>query len=41
MDPDEVMLECEDKMEKAITFLKDEYRTIRTGRASKRTWRKR
>jgi ribosome recycling factor len=34
MDPDEVMLECEDKMEKTITFLKDEYRTIRTGRAS-------
>jgi len=34
MDADEAMLECEDKMEKTITFLRDEYRTIRTGRAS-------
>jgi len=34
MDADEVMLECEEKMEKTIVFLKDEYRTIRTGRAS-------
>jgi len=34
MDPDEAMLDCEDKMEKTIGFLKDEYRTIRTGRAS-------
>ncbi len=34
MDPDEVMLECEAQMEKAVEFLKGEYRTIRTGRAS-------
>ena len=33
MDPDEVMLECEERMEKAVEFLKNEYRTIRTGRA--------
>lgn len=34
MDPDEIMLDCEDRMEKTVEFLKGEYRTIRTGRAS-------
>ena len=34
MEPDEVMLDCEDRMDKAVDFLKGEYRTIRTGRAS-------
>jgi len=34
MDGDEVILGCEDKMDKAVEFLKSEYRTIRSGRAS-------
>ncbi len=34
MDGDEVMLDCEERMEKAVVFLKAEFRTIRSGRAS-------
>ena len=34
MDGDELILDCEDKMSKAVEFLKSEYRTIRSGRAS-------
>ena len=34
IDLDEVLLECEDHMEKGIAYLKDELRGIRTGRAS-------
>jgi len=34
MDGDEVLLDCEDRMEKAVEFLKTEYRSIRSGRAS-------
>lgn len=31
---DDVLLEAEDKMDKALEFLKQEFRTVRTGRAS-------
>ena len=31
---EEIALEAEERMEKAVTFLRSEYRTIRTGRAS-------
>jgi ribosome recycling factor len=31
---DDILLEAEEKMENSVRFLKDEYRTIRTGRAS-------
>ncbi len=31
---DEIEFECEELMEKAVTFLRQELRTIRTGRAS-------
>ncbi|MDK1031044.1 MAG: ribosome recycling factor [Planctomycetia bacterium] len=31
---DDIMLEAEDRMEKAVEFLKSELRTVRTGRAS-------
>ena len=34
MDIDEIILEAEEKMEKAVEFLRAEYRTVRTGRAS-------
>ncbi|MBN1766763.1 MAG: ribosome recycling factor [Sedimentisphaerales bacterium] len=34
MDIDEISLETEDRMDKAVDFLRHEYRTIRTGRAS-------
>ena len=34
MSSDEIQLESENKMQKAIDFLRSEYRTIRTGRAS-------
>jgi len=34
MSSEEIYLEAEDKMEKAVEFLRHEYRTIRTGRAS-------
>ena len=34
MSLEEISLEIEEKMSKAVTFLKSEYRTIRTGRAS-------
>lgn len=34
MDKDEIALEAEEKMEKAVHFLRGEFRTIRTGRAS-------
>jgi len=34
MPVDDVLLEAEDKMEKAVTHLADEYRGVRTGRAS-------
>lgn len=34
MDIDEIAFEAEEKMEKAVTFLRSEFRTIRTGRAS-------
>jgi len=34
MDPDMVMLECEELMEKTIDYLKQELRGVRTGRAS-------
>ena len=34
MDGDEVIPGCKEKMEKAVEFLKSEYRTIRSGRAS-------
>jgi len=34
MDVDEILLECEDKMDKAVEYLKGELRGIRTGRAS-------
>jgi len=34
MDSDEILLTAEDKMDKAVDFLAQEYRTIRTGRAS-------
>jgi ribosome recycling factor len=34
MDIDEILLECEDKMDKAVEFLKGELKGIRTGRAS-------
>lgn len=34
IDLDEVLLECEDEMEKAVSYLKEELRGIRTGRAS-------
>jgi len=34
MDSDEILLTAEEKMEKAVDFLAQEYRTIRTGRAS-------
>jgi len=34
MDIDEIAFEAEEKMEKAVTFLRNEFRTIRTGRAS-------
>jgi len=34
MSPDEILFETEEKMEKAVEFLKNEYRGIRTGRAS-------
>ena len=34
MDGDEVLLDCEERMEKAVEFLKSEYRSIRSGRAS-------
>lgn len=34
MDIDEIAFDAEEKMEKAVTFLRNEFRTIRTGRAS-------
>jgi ribosome recycling factor len=34
MDMDEIAFEAEEKMEKSVTFLRNEFRTIRTGRAS-------
>ena len=34
MDPEEIAFDAEEKMEKATEFLRQEYRTIRTGRAS-------
>jgi ribosome recycling factor len=34
MDPDTILLECEESMEKATEYLKHELRGIRTGRAS-------
>lgn len=34
MDPEEILLEAEEKMEKATVLLKGEYKGIRTGRAS-------
>jgi len=34
MDKDEISLEAEERMDKAVDFLRNEYRTIRTGRAS-------
>ena len=34
IDIDEVLLECEDKMDKAVEFLRAEIKGIRTGRAS-------
>lgn len=34
MDIDEILLECEDAMEKAVHYLREELRGIRTGRAS-------
>lgn len=34
MDLDEILLDCEDKMDKAINYLEGELRGIRTGRAS-------
>lgn len=34
MDSDEIAFEAEEKMEKAVSFLRSEFRTIRTGRAS-------
>jgi ribosome recycling factor len=34
MSPEEILFETEEKMEKAVDFLKSEYRGIRTGRAS-------
>lgn len=34
MDVDEILLECEDKMDKAVEYLRGELKGIRTGRAS-------
>lgn len=34
MSVEEIVFEAEEKMEKAVAFLRNEYRTIRTGRAS-------
>jgi len=34
MGMDEIELECEERMERAVAFLRDELRTVRTGRAS-------
>lgn len=34
MDVDEILLECEDKMDKAVDYLRGELKGIRTGRAS-------
>ena len=34
MDIDEILLECEDKMDKAVEYLRGELKGIRTGRAS-------
>ncbi len=34
MDLDEILLDCEDKMDKAVTHLESELKGIRTGRAS-------
>lgn len=34
MDVDEILLECEDKMDKAVEYLRGEMKGIRTGRAS-------
>ena len=34
MSMDDVLLEADDHMEKAVEFLKQEFRTVRTGRAS-------
>jgi ribosome recycling factor len=34
MDLDEILLECEDKMDKAVEYLRSELRGVRTGRAS-------
>lgn len=34
MDSDDIVFEAEEKMEKAVSFLRSEFRTIRTGRAS-------
>lgn len=34
MDPDEILLECEDAMDKAVNHLKHEFATVRTGKAS-------
>ena len=34
MSSEEIMFEAEEKMEKAVDFLRQEFRTIRTGRAS-------
>jgi ribosome recycling factor len=34
MDVDEILLECEDKMDKAVEYLRGELKGVRTGRAS-------
>jgi len=34
MGGDDILLDCEERMEKSVEFLKAEYRTIRSGRAS-------
>ena len=33
MDLDDIQLECEDKMDKAVEYLRNELRGVRTGRA--------
>ncbi|MFT5466678.1 MAG: ribosome recycling factor [Verrucomicrobiales bacterium] len=34
MEPDEIMMDCEEAMEKAVNHLKHEFATVRTGKAS-------
>ncbi len=34
MSLDDILLECEDKMDSAVNYLRDEFRGVRTGRAS-------